>query len=301
MPGKDINGSELARTTSTKEYSDPSGGSVDLGCFSPAGYPPKPSPGGTVTLTGRMRFAGNGGCTPDATLGVSIEVYTVMRTGDPATDGTLGPLVGSAVVNDGSFPIITEPVDNKCLDDLRHEPVYSYPGVPLDTELVIKTSGDGIATVYTYNVYASTDGPHYDAGSGTYQENAVLLDGNDFTTWPTAAIGKVNGAGLGMVFGEVHDCGDIRLQNATVDVSAQRTGLVYTDDNEDNPLPNSSSVGTGWLSRFLAFEMDPGFMRVSAVGLSGAQLMSVGYFDVRVFSDAATHVKLRGLRPFQVP
>jgi hypothetical protein len=288
-PGKD--GGELLRTSNTKRFADPAGAPVDLGCFSPAGYPPKPSPGGTVTLTGLVRYAANGGCTEDAALGTSIEIFPVVRTGDPTTDGTLGPLIGGGLVIDDSFPVVTEPVDNKC-DNLRYMRVYSYPGVPLDTELVIKTSGADLAPVYTYNVYAS---------ASDSEEDVVVLAVDDFTTWSTVAIGKTIAPGQGMVFGEVHDCGDIRLQHATVDVSAKRTALVYTDDNEDNPLANFSRVATGRLSMFLALELDPGFVRVSSVGLSGGQLSSVGYADVRVFPDAATHVKLRGLRPFQVP
>lgn len=298
-PGTD--GGLLTRTTNTKEFADPSGSPVNLGCFSPAGYPPKPSPGATVTLTGRIRVAANGGCTPEDLLGASVEVYTVLRTGDPATDGMPGAALGPALVVSESMPLVSETVDNKCPVDTRYSRVYTFPGVPLDTEILIKTSGDGFAAVYTYNVFPSTGDPRFDAANSTYTEDILLLVHDDFTIWPTAGIGKTIDNGEGMVFGEVHDCGDIRVENATVDVSSNRAGLKYTDDNEDNPLPNTSRVGTGKLSMFLALDMEPGFVRVSAIGLTGSTLSSVGYSDVRVFPDAATHVKLRGLRGFQVP
>lgn len=254
-----------------------------------------------MTLTGRIRVAANGGCDPGALLGASIQVYTVLRTGDPATDGMPGAQVGPTLLVDDAMPTVSELVDNKCPDDTRISRVYTFPGVPLDTELLIKTSGDTYATVYMYNVFPSTGDPHFDAANSTYTEDILLLAKDDFTIWPTAAIGKTIGAGEGMVFGEVHDCGDIRLENATVDVSSNRAGLKYVDDSEDNPLPNLSRVGTGKLSMFLALDMEPGFVRVSATGLAGSTLSSIGYSDVRVFPDAATHVKLRGLRGFQVP
>lgn len=319
-PGRDVKGKFLVRTTETKEFSDPTGAPPDLNCFNEGSYPPAPPSGGssqTASLKGVLKVFANGGCTPDAMInngshgGVLIEVYTVKRTpGNPDTDGQLDQLVGTALEANDTMVAKLETVDNKCPDDERYNLEYEYPNVPMYTELVVKTTGEGWAPLYAYNVYIAEEDSLYDAASNSYELDVRALAGDDFTTIPTAAIGKTITAGNGAIGGEIHDCGNIRVQNATVDISLSRAGLKYFDDNEDNPLPNTSRLGTGQTALYTGLDIkvagsDGSYVRMASSGLipdgDGAKLVSLGYFDARIFPDSVTSVSLRGLRPFQVP
>lgn len=333
-PGQSAANKYLKRTTDTTEYSDPSGSPPNLKCFDPDGYPEKPAASSAkVKLIGELRPFANGGCgqydlintegnawcaagsgCPSASAhgGVKIEVYTVKRTpGNPDTDGTLDQLIGSTVEANDKMPVVQTPVKDSCVDKIRFDRHYEYPDVPMNTELVIKTYGQGWAPLYTYNVYVHEDDPDYDASAGTYTYKIRALAEDDFGTIPTAAIGKTITDGNGVIGGEVHDCDNVRLQFARVDVSANRLALEYFNDSEDDPLPQGSrrEIGTGRTALYAAFDIQGGgatgtYARVAGTGLvpegDGAKLVSLGYFDVRVYPDSVTSVTLRGLRPFQL-
>lgn len=314
-PGRDPSNRHLVRTTDTKEYSDPTGAPPNLGCFDPGGYPPKPpaTSSGTATLTGVIKPFANGGCDETGLVGVVMEVYTVNRTGDPATDGTLEAVVGSPLTVDATMPIELEDVDN-CSDDPRPNRVYTYPGVPMDTELVIKTFSADTRwrPLYTYNIYVTASDPAYAAATGEYTYDVRALASDDFNTIPTAAIGKTISAGNAAIGGEVHDCDNVRLRFARVDITLDRVDLVYFNDNEDDPLPDSNrkQIGTGSTALYSALDVtvqgDSSFFRVAGTGLvpdenGGSKLVTLGYFDARAYPNSVTSVTLRGLRPFQVP
>jgi hypothetical protein len=326
-PGKSASNPYLKRTTDTKEYSDPTGAPPNLGCFEPGGYPAKP-PGGTpqlVKLTGVIKPFANGGCPEPAAGGgvtsglsgkgdpagaVKMEVYTVKRTGDPATDGELDQLVGAPLTVTDSMPIENEAVDN-CGGDDRPNRVYEYPDVPMNTELAIKTySDDGSwRQLVTYNIYIADGDKDFDGSAYDYDVRALASD--DFNTIPTVAIGKTITPGNAAIGGEVHDCDNVRLQFARVDVTASRAELVYFDDDEDDPLPDSNrkDIGTGSTALYSALDVkvegESSFVRVAGTGLvpdgEASKLVSLGYFDIRIYPNAVTSVTLRGLRPFQVP
>ena len=321
-PGKAAGSPYLKRTTTTKEYSDPTGAPPNLSCFEPGSYPAKP-PGGTPTmvkLTGIIKPFANGGCDPTGLTGtdpsqsdaVRMEVYTVKRTGDPATDGEADQLVGTPLVVNDAMPIELETVDN-CSGDDRPNRVYEYPEVPMHTELLVKTysTDNSWRPLYAYNVYISEDDPSFDSANQAYDYDVRALAADDFNTIPTVAIGKPIAPGNAALGGEVHDCDNIRLQYARVDISAPRAALVYFDNNEDNPLPdsNQSEIGTGSTALYSALDIkvdgDSSFVRVAGTGLvpdgNQSKLVSLGYFDARIYKGAVTSVTLRGLRPFQVP
>jgi hypothetical protein len=295
----------LERTTDTDDYADPEGKPPDLSCFDDLPEPPDPdAPERLVTMRGVVEAFANG-CD---LVGVKIEVFEVQRSSDPETDGELGDLVGEAVVTDENDPIEEENVDT-CTDNRKNRR-YEYAGVPMDRELVIKTSAatenDAWAPLYTYNVYVHDGEEDFDEATMTYARELKALAAEDFSTIPTVAIGRTIARGNGAIGGEIHDCGNVRLQNARVDVTAPRISLSYFNDDQDNPLPKSDRVdiGTGRTALYSALDVKPGFVRVAATGLldapSGPRLVSLGYFDVRVFPDSVTSVSLRGVRPFQV-
>jgi hypothetical protein len=322
-PGKDPNNKHLVRTTTTKEYSDPTGAPPNLGCFEASGYPPKPSDGAPklVKLTGVIKPFANGGCDETGLTGtasdksdaVRMEVYRVKRTGDPASDGALGDLVGAPLIVDASMQIEMEPVGN-CADDERPNRRYEYPNVPMDTELLIKTySNDGKwRALYTYNIYVAAGDSAFDEAAGSYVYDVRALASDDFNTIPTVAIGKTITAGNSVIGGEVHDCDNVRLQYARVDITAQRAELVYFNDDQDNPKPDGSrkDIGTGTTALYTALDIkvdgSSSFVRVAGTGLvpdgaGGDRLVSLGYYDVRIFPNSVTSMTLRGLRPFQLP
>jgi len=294
-------GATLQRSTSTKKYAGT--GAPDLSCLSPAGYPAKP-PSGTpklVTMQGLVQAFAHG-CDM---AGVKIEVFKVKRTSDPATDGELGDLVGSPVSTDTSSTVTLTDTGN--CNDPRKDRAYTYANVPMYTELVVKTtdaSSGQWAPLVTYNIYITDNDPEF--SNGVYTHNLEALAADDFQTIPTAAISRPISPGNGAIGGEIHDCGNVRLQNASVDVTAPRSALVYFDDNEDDPLPKLGRQSTGRTALYAALDVKPGFARVAANGLmpdgnGGTKLVSLGYYNVRVFPDSVTSISLRGLRPFQVP
>jgi hypothetical protein len=314
-PGKVSSDPYLKRTTNTKEYADPSGAPPNLKCFDPATYPAQPPAGGsskTGSLKGILKVFANGGCTETDMDGVKIEVYTVKRTGDPATDGTLDQLVGAPLVIGTANAVVAEDVKNKCVDGTRYNREYEYPNVPMYTELVVKTTGTGWTPFYAYNVYISESDPDFDSASQSLDYTVRVIAEDDFATIPTVAIGSTITPGNAAIGGEVHDCDNIRLQNAQVDVSLGRKGLYYFNADEDNPLPDGSlkDSGTGVTALYSALDVpvtgaDGTFARIAGTGLiqdgDKDKLVSLGYYDVRAYPDSVTSVSLRGLRPFQVP
>lgn len=332
-PGQSASNKHLKRTTDTTEYADPSGAPPNLKCFDPDGYPQKPATSSKkVKLTGHLRPFANGGCgqydlintegsawcaagsnCPSASAhgGVKIEVYTVKRTGDPASDGAPDQLIGTTVEASDKMPVVETPVKDSCVDEVRFDRQYEYPDVPMNTELLIKTYGPGWTPLYMYNVYVHEGDPDYDATAGTFTYKIRAMAEDDFGTIPTVAIGKTITDGNGVIGGEVHDCDNVRLQFARVDVSTDRLALEYFNDSEDDPLPDGSrrEIGTGRTGLYAAFDIKGGgasgtHARVAGTGLvpdgESSKLVSLGYFDVRVFPNSVTSVTLRGLRPFQL-
>jgi hypothetical protein len=325
QPGKSKDNPYLVRTTNTKEYSGT--GAPNLSCFEPGSYPKKPPAGAplTVTLQGVVKPFSNGGCNEQHLIGtkadrsdaVRIEIHTVKRTSDPETDGLPDQLVGTPLVLSSDNGIEEEDVTS-CSGDPRYNRKYSYAGVPLYTELIVKTSSADLSwrPLYAYVYFTETDSdaagdPAFSAAAGTYAYDARALEGSDFNVIPQAAIGKTMAPGNGAVGGEVHDCDNIRLQFARVDVTAPRYDVTYYNDDQDKPRPDASrrDVGTGATSIYSALDVtvtgESTFARVAGTGLvpdgDKAKLVGLGYHDVRVFKNSVTSVTLRGLRPFQVP
>jgi hypothetical protein len=293
--GKPGEVNELKRTTDTYEYAAP--GPVNLSCFDAGNYPTKGTVE-TVTMDGLVKiFAA--GC--DA-VGVKVEVYTVIRDGS-ANDGKLGDLVGQPVTTDETFPTEDDPIKGDCAEG-RTLRQYTYPGVPTETELVIKTSdatNSGWTELYDYNIYISNNDPDLIDGVWTHDVRALAED--DFATIPTAAIGRPISNGYGVVAGEVHDCDNIRVSYALVDVDSPRVAMVYLDDNEADPLPDTTrnAIGTAKLALFSALDVPPGPVTMSAVGVVDNKLVTLGYAKGYVYPNAVTTITLRGLRPHHLP
>lgn len=107
----------------------------------------------------------------------------------------------------------------------------------------------------------------------------------------------------GLLLGEVHDCGDVRLAGATVDIDASHEGDVfYFGDKESNPLPARTRFfeGTSKLGLFGAINVTTGVpIRVSAIGNHDGQMVLLGTHTVQTVKNAVTILNLRGRRPWQ--
>jgi hypothetical protein len=126
------------------------------------------------------------------------------------------------------------------------------------------------------------------------------LASDDYSAIPAVAIGQPINQGSGALAGEVHDCGNVRLTNATVDTNVARTALTYFDSDEQSPLPLTSATSTSDLGLYAAFDLLPGPASVAALGLVNGTITTVGYFPAYIHPNAVTAVTFQGLRPFQV-
>jgi hypothetical protein len=168
--------------------------------------------------------------------------------------------------------------------------------VESETELVVLTKGTDWAPLYTYNIYVPTS--EVQNGEWTYDLRALAND--DYTSIPQT-VGTTIAPGNGALAGEVHDCGNVRLQNATVDIDVSKYQLYYFTDNETHPLPTLSSTMTSVLGLYAALDVPAGKARVAALGMVNGKVTTLGYHTVEVFPDSVTSVTIRGVRPYQVP
>ncbi len=295
-------------------------GDPDLTCFDT-----DPIPGKVVsrTMAGTLDVFGNG-VEPD---GVLIDVHEEI-------DGTMGALLGSGTADvagcgdalgedvaccvanieagleedacpEGGCACVERDPDNP--DEARLLAYYEV-SAPIDTNvpLVVKTSGDtGFwKELYSYNV-VNEDGETREIGGETVSwYEARVLSVDDYESIPAVAgVGRIE-SGRGVLAGEIHDCGDVRL--SFVQVSTQPDppgdlGVLYFNGNDEDPLPVASRTeGTCPLGLYASMNIEAGPTYVSAVGLWQGERVSLGWYQVEVFGDSVTAVTLRGLMPHQV-
>jgi hypothetical protein len=102
-----------------------------------------------------------------------------------------------------------------------------------------------------------------------------------------AAYNQPPEAGESAIAGEVHDCGDVRVSNATVQTQPKsRLGLVYLSEVEDDPLPDTSRRGTGKLGLYATGGLSPGVHTVSAAGTIGADIVALGSYKISTFANS---------------
>jgi len=243
-----------------------------------------------VTMSGYARIFNNGCTSADLT----IEVYTVKRTND-ASDGQLDQLVGKSVVTAADCTAMGV-MSTTATCTPRWECPFTYPLVPSETELAVKTYGTKWAALYQYNIYI----PNTAVMNGTWTHDVRALDAGDYSVIAQAALGANITPGNGALAGEVHDCGDVRLIGATVDVNVGRKLLTYFTTDESAPLPDTSATATTALGLYAALDIAPGPASVAALGLVGGKVTTVGYYRVQVFPDSVTSITFNGVHPFQI-
>jgi hypothetical protein len=276
---------ELARATDTDEFAGQ--GAPNVACYAAASYPPPPPASAAVDLTGYVRIFSNGCESND----VTIEVFNVLE------DGQLGALVGSAVTTPGDCEETGG--EQSEVDDCqaRWECAYTYPGVPTETSLAVKTSGANWQTLIAYNIYV----PTAEVVDGAYDYDPRSLSTDDYGVIAQAAIGHPIAPGSGAIAGEVHDCDDVRVLNAVADTNVPKLGLVYFTSDEDNPLPDVNAQATSRLGLYAALDVKPGPATVAAAGLVNGQMVALGEHKIYVYPDTVSSLTFRGMRPYQVP
>lgn len=287
---------ELERSPNVKEYAGT--GPVALGCYEAGGYPPAADPSASqdVTVRGIVKIFSNGCESKD----VTVSVYTVRRDGS-SEDGHTDQLVGTAVVTpDFCDDTNAEPepdIEGCGMEDIRYECRYQYDNVPTETELVFVTEGPIWAPIYEYGVFI----PNSEVSGGEWEHDVRALANDDYATIAQAAMGKTITAGHGAVAGEVHDCDNLRVVNAVVDVDVPKFITTYFTDDEDDPLPDLQAKSTSTLGLYSALDITPGPATVAAAGIVDGQLVGAGFMRVYVYADAVTSATFRGLKGYQVP
>jgi len=292
----------LARGPSSLHYNGapPGQTTVDLSCIT---TPPTAGTPQTVTLTGYLKVFVGG----DAdSAGVKVEVH------QEGPNGSLGALVGTPVATDTNSPSrINNWLDN-CPTDGCVERQYTYLNVPTETPLIIHTydanNADKWYDFYDYNVYFSnSDVVTGDGGGPTVNYDTQAVGTTDPAT-VTATLGESVDPTKGLLAGEVHDCGDVRLSGATVNTDYRPQGdIFYFTDNEENPIADESrtapGLGTSQLGLFGGLNYQAGVpIHISAVGTTDgttANLQLVGEYVVQVYPNSVTGLSLRGRRPYQ--
>lgn len=279
---------ELKRSDAVKEFAG--SGPPDVACFTPAGYPTAGA-SQTVKIKGLAKIFSHGCQSKD----LEIQVFLVDQTPNGVE---LGQQVGATVTTP---PDCTDPADGEASveDDcgMRYECFYEYDGVPTETEIVILTKGMEWSPLYDFNQYI----PNSEVVNGVWDHNVRALAKDDYQVIPQVAIGSPITLGHGAIAGEVHDCGDVRLIGATVDVSVARKIVTYFTNDEDHPLPDLGKSSTTSLGLYAALDVEPGQATVAAMGLVNGSVVTLGYHRVKVFPESVTSVTFRGLRPYQVP
>ncbi|MBW2462365.1 MAG: hypothetical protein JRH11_12025 [Deltaproteobacteria bacterium] len=275
----------------------------DLSCMMPGSFNTRGEVQ-MVTMFGVVDVFGNG-ADADSIL---VEVY------EEGPDGVLGAMLGTATATTASTCAETEDlIDNDLVVGTRNLGFFSIENIPTETSLIVKTSGapDFWRALYSYNVQLLNDTVETGAaGDGCadmpagprHIYDASTLSRSDYNSIPlTAGLPSGITPGNGAVAGEIHDCGDTRLEFAQVGVFPAPETLVYFNDNPSNPLPVvSRGEGTSLLGLFAALDVPPGPAQVAAIGAVDGQTVSLGWYTVQVFPNAVTSLTLRGLRPQQV-
>ncbi len=291
--------------TPEADFCDPGAASTapDLGCFMDGGLPTSGEVR-TVTMYGVVEIFDNGPDTSDVTIDVLQEDGTLVGSaialvGDPA-----GPCVETDIQYEGGEPVFE-----------RQLGFYLIPDVPTETPLIVRARGDSNfwRNVHTYGVVISNDdieeAPAADAcetvaalDGPLYEYRPQILSTSDWNSIVDAA-GLTEGirSGSGILLGEVRDCGNVRLELAQVGTFPLAVGRTYFNGNPNDPRPDRAQVeGTGVLGLYAGLDIPEGPVNVTAIGRTGGQTVSLGWYGARVFAGAVTRVSLRGLRAHQI-
>jgi hypothetical protein len=192
--------------------------------------------------------------------------------------------------------------------------------IPTNTPLAIRTSGMGgvsdstWAPIVLFRQIVSTNDPVCPAGDSThdtcwknaaktqYEMSVSVLSRQDYVSIPTS-VGLSAGItpGHGAIAGEVRDCEDVRIENASVGYNPVPDRFAYFNSNPFMTLPVNGKLSTDALGLFTGMNLAAGAIRVRAQGKLGAQLVDLGGADAVIFPDTVSIVGLNAGRSIAQP
>jgi hypothetical protein len=290
----------LARSSNLHRYAG--SGPVDLSCLA---SPAMPGTSKMVTLTGYVRVFSSG----TDSAGVLVQVFKENTPKTPDGSFDAANPVGSykTSMTDAVDPIDTTWNTHGCPNGCSYRQ-YKIANVPTETPLVIETSdasGSGAwGTIYDYNIYFSNGSlAAIDGGAPGAQYDATAVAADDPGV-VAGSVGQTPDGTKGMLAGEVHDCGDVRLAGATVGTTVPPQGpLYYSTSDEGNPLLDATAHATSELSLFAGMNFPTGKpIRVTAFGedpANAGKFLMLGTYVVQTYPGAVTALSFRGRRPWQ--
>jgi hypothetical protein len=230
-------------------------------------------------------------CPEDETLGIACDVP--LDSCDPPCD------LGADYCADRDPSAAVR--DIRCIPRLRWECRYRIDGVPTNTLLAVRTSGVGGFTdgswsrMVQYNVYVPAD----QLDGGAYEQEVNVLHNADYGSIPRTVIGAPVPGGRGAVAGEIHDCQDVRVENAQVGIAPRPAGFSYFNGNPIDTLPSlvRLKLGTHRDGIYAGLDIPPGPVRVLARARVAGGDVTVGDFTATVFPDSVTIVSFGEPRP----
>jgi hypothetical protein len=213
-------------------------------------------------------------------------------------------------------------LNTNCQERLRVELRYEIPNVPTNKFLAVRTTGPGKASdtvwgqLVQYNVYLSTAAracakpegtdpndteclrPAVGGASARFERNVKVLSKSDYMTIPVT-LGTSITPGFGAVAGEVHDCDDVRLENAQVSFDIPPAVRSYSNGNPNHTVFDLGleDVGTSRLGIFTGINMMPGFVDVEGWGRLNNAKAFLGKYRVKIWPDSVSTMIINGGRP----
>ncbi len=168
---------------------------------------------------------------------------------------------------------------SECANRLRWEDRYTIAHVPTNVELAIRVTGpNGMAsspwanTMNANVILLTTDRACTSAGDSgcldtsttptSYRLDVEVVSQADYENLPAAAQGIIS-KGHGAIFGELHDCDDVRVGNVIVGTQPESQRFTYYNGDPIHTAPDiiRFPMGTDRLGKFAAIDFAPGACR----------------------------------------
>jgi hypothetical protein len=206
---------------------------------------------------------------------------------------------------------------SECSDRLRWEDRYTIAHVPTNTELAIRVTGpNGTAsspwanTMNANVILLTSDRACTSTGDSgcldtsttptSYRLDVEVVSQADYENLPAAAQGIIS-KGHGAIFGELHDCDDVRVGNVIVGTQPESQRFTYYNGDPIHTAPDiiRSPMGTDRLGKFAAIDFAPGAVDVQTNGLlsTTSAARSLGGFHAMVYPSTITLLTINGGRP----
>ena len=258
---------------------------LDTSCFTTR--PTAPALPATVTLEGYIDTFG----LEKSTTGVTVEVRTPTGT-------VLGTVLGDANHRCSRVKVVGTKTSTLV--------GYTIPNIPTNQLVVVKNTGSGFKPTWNF-------GKHFDTNdcvnaqtitddtchSGCFIRNGQYVmryDTNAISdqTWTliplTAGYSRGIGPGNAALAGQLHDCKNNQLRNASVafSPSAKAKLATYFNGNCEDPTPNNALQFSNKDSLYALLDATPGAIKISGDALVGGVMVNLGVFDIELYANSVS-------------